>query len=183
MKQTLFSFAAALALCGPARGQAIFDSSLVHEVRIQSLYNGLLDTLTTDYILSFNFFQQQIRDIPYTEYVATVSRKKPLYVSQWNDRLTLYESLYQVYHSSQPFNYGGTEVAPGVDALLEQLIAEVDFDRRKAIAAQAIATIHRVSDRMIPFFINYMCATSSRVQNYSPPLHGVAELRDVWLSA
>lgn len=124
-----------------------------------------------------------IRDIPYTEYVATVARKKPLYLSQWNDRLTLYEALYQIYHSRQPFNYGGTEVEPGVDALLEDIIAEVDFDRRKALAAQALEKIHRSSERIIPFFMNYMCATSLRLQGYNPPLHGVAELRDVWFTA
>jgi peptide/nickel transport system substrate-binding protein len=124
-----------------------------------------------------------IRDVPYTEYVANVARKKPLYISQWNDRLTLYESVYQIYHSRQPFNYGGTEVEPGVDALLEELIAEVDFDRRKALAAQALERIQRSSERIIPFFINYMCASSNRVQNYNPPTHGASELRDVWLSA
>jgi len=124
-----------------------------------------------------------VRDIPYTEYVATVARKKPLYISQWNDRLTLYESLYQIFHSKQPFNYGGTEVEPGTDALLEELIAEVDFDKRKALAAQAMERIHRASERIIPFFMNYMCAASNRVQNYNPPLHGAADYRDVWLSA
>ncbi|MBL8701170.1 MAG: ABC transporter substrate-binding protein [Alphaproteobacteria bacterium] len=124
-----------------------------------------------------------VRDIPYTEYVATVARKKPLYISQWNDRLTLYESLYQIYHSKQPFNYGGTEVEPGTDALLENLIAEVDFEKRKALAAQAMERIHRSSERIIPFFMNYMCAASTRVQNYRPPLHGAADYRDVWLSA
>lgn len=124
-----------------------------------------------------------VRDIPYTEYVATVARKKPLYISQWNDRLTLYESLYQIFHSRQPFNYGGTEVEPGTDALLENLIAEVDFEKRKALAAQALERIHRSSERIIPFFMNYMCAQSGRVQNYNPPLHGAADYRDVWLSA
>lgn len=66
MKQTLCSFALALLLGLPVRGQSIFDSSQVHVVNIISLYNGLQDTLTSDYILSFDFFQHQIRDIPYT---------------------------------------------------------------------------------------------------------------------
>lgn len=64
MKQILLALA--LVLCGALRGQSLFDSSQVHEVRIFSLYDGLVDTLTSDYILSFDFFQQQIRDIPYT---------------------------------------------------------------------------------------------------------------------
>jgi len=124
-----------------------------------------------------------VRDVPYTEYVANVARKKPLYTSQWNDRLTLYEALFQIYHSKAAFNYGSTEVAPGVDALLEEVVAEVDFNRRKALAAQALEKIHSSSERIIPFFMNYMCATTDKVQNYNPPTHGVTELRDVWLSA
>lgn len=66
MKQTLCFIAAAMLLSLPARGQSIFDNNLVHTVHLTSLYDGLQDTLTSDYILSFDFFQQQIRDIPYS---------------------------------------------------------------------------------------------------------------------
>ena len=66
MKQTLCVITAAILLSLSARGQSIFDSSVVHTVHFTSLYDGLQDTLTSDYILSFDFFQNQIRDIPYT---------------------------------------------------------------------------------------------------------------------
>jgi hypothetical protein len=66
MKKYFFSFALACVLAFSGQGQSIFDNSLVHEVRIASLYDGLLDTLTSEYLFSFNFLQQQIRDIPYT---------------------------------------------------------------------------------------------------------------------
>lgn len=123
-----------------------------------------------------------IRDVPYTEYVANVSRKKALYTSQWNDRPTLYEALYQIYHSSAAFNYSSTEQAPGLDAKLEALIAEVDFEKRKALAAEALELIHETGERIIPYFMNYMSATGNRVRGYVPPLNGTSDLRRVWLA-
>jgi peptide/nickel transport system substrate-binding protein len=124
-----------------------------------------------------------IRDVPFTEYLANVARKKPLYTSQWNDRVSLYESLYQIYYSKSPFNYSGVEQYPGLDRNLEDLIAELDLEKRKKKAAEVLTTIHTYGDRIIPFFMNYMCATSDKVQNFTPPKHGASELRDVWLSA
>ena len=124
-----------------------------------------------------------IRDVPFTEYLANVARKKPLYTSQWNDRVTLYESLYQIYYSKSPFNYSGVEQYPGLDRQLEDLIAELDLEQRKKRAADVLTTIHAYGDRIIPFFMNYMCATSQKVQAFIPPKHGASELRDVWLSA
>lgn len=124
-----------------------------------------------------------IRDVPFTEYLANVARKKPLYTSQWNDRVTLYESLYQIYYSKSPFNYSGVEQYPGLDKQLEELIAELDLEQRKKRAAEVLNVVHAYGDRIIPFFMNYMCATSDKVQNFIPPKHGASELRDVWLSA
>lgn len=124
-----------------------------------------------------------IRDVPFTEYLANVARKKPLYTSQWNDRVTLYESLYQIYYSKSPFNYSGVEQYPGLDKQLEDLIAELDLGQRKKRAAEVLNMIHAYGDRIIPFFMNYMCATSDKVQNFTPPRHGASEFRDVWLSA
>lgn len=46
-------------------GSKLFDNSKVHEVKIVSLYENVLDTLTANYILSFGINQTQIRDIPY----------------------------------------------------------------------------------------------------------------------
>lgn len=123
-----------------------------------------------------------IRDVPFTEYAANVARKKALYTSQWNERATLYEALYQIYHSKQPFNYSGVELAQGLDAQLESLIAELDLEKRKALAAQALEKIHLYGDRIIPYFMNYMCATSDKVAGYEPPTNGISDLRRVWLN-
>jgi hypothetical protein len=66
MKKFFFFLALTFISVFKVHSQSIFDNSLVHEVRITSLYDGLLDTLTNNYLFSFNFLQQQIRDIPYT---------------------------------------------------------------------------------------------------------------------
>lgn len=124
-----------------------------------------------------------IRDVPYSEYVSSVSRKKHLYTSQWNERPTLFEVLYQNYHSKASFSLSGIELADGLDSLLEQMIAELDADRRKALAGQAMEKIHQYSDRIIPYFMNYMSATHERVEGYTPPRTGPSDLRKVWLSA
>jgi len=124
----------------------------------------------------------QIRDVPYTEYVANVARKKALYTSQWNERATLYEALYQIYHSKAPFNYSGVEQAPGMDAKLEELIAELDLEKRKALAGEILTVLHKVGERIIPYFMNYMSVTSDKVKDYEPPRNGTSDLRRVWLA-
>ncbi len=124
-----------------------------------------------------------VRDIPYTEYVANVARKKPLYAANWSGSPTLYESLYLVFHSSARLNYSATETAPGLDKLLEEIIAEVDLARRKQLVGQALTKIHDTSDRMIPYFMNYLGATSEKVQGFVPPQFDMVDVRPIWLSA
>ncbi|MGE5395774.1 MAG: CotH kinase family protein [Candidatus Saccharibacteria bacterium] len=47
-------------------GDQLFDNSKIHEIKIVSLKEGLLDTLGSNYILSFGMNQMQTREIPYT---------------------------------------------------------------------------------------------------------------------
>ncbi len=53
-------------------GVNLFDDSFVHEIRLTSYYSGFWDTLTLNYLFSFNFNQQQIRDIPYAPAIISV---------------------------------------------------------------------------------------------------------------
>lgn len=124
-----------------------------------------------------------VRDIPYTEYVANVARKKPLYIANWSGSPTLYESLYLVFYSKARLNYSATETSPGLDALLEDIIAEVDINRRKRLVAQALTKIHDTSDRVIPYFMNYLGATSEKVQGFVPPQYDMIDVRPIWLRA
>ena len=124
-----------------------------------------------------------VKDIPYTEYVANVARKKPLYAANWSGSPTLYESLYLVFHSTARLNYSATETSPGLDKLLEDIIAEVDLAKRKQFVTQALAKIHDTSDRVVPYFMNYLGATSDKVQGFVPPQFDMVDVRSVWLSA
>jgi peptide/nickel transport system substrate-binding protein len=124
-----------------------------------------------------------IRDVPYTEYVANVSRKKPFYTSQWIAGATLYDSLYLKYHSGASYNYSKREQAPGLDAILEQMISEVDAQKRKAIVAVALAKIQQSSDRIIPYFLNYIGASAKKLQGFKPPSYGPFDVTDLWFDA
>src|SRR5690606_13089815 len=94
----------------------------------------------------------EIRDVPFTEYSANVARKQSMYTTQWTGYYTDYERLYKSFHSKGGSNYSAVETAPGLDALLEDIIAEVDDAKRKALMAKALPLIHDYSDRIIPYF-------------------------------
>jgi peptide/nickel transport system substrate-binding protein len=123
-----------------------------------------------------------VRDVPYTEYAANVARKKPLYTSNWGGSPTLFDAIFRKYHSKAFYNYSEIEAAPGLDAKLEDMIAEVDTQKRKAIAADVLTVIHENSDRLIPYFKNYVGVTSEKVNGFVPPKFGVIETRRMWLS-
>lgn len=125
----------------------------------------------------------RVRDIPYTEYAANVARKMPMYSSYFSGSATLYDAIYKIHHSKGIYNYGNTEVAPGLDGKLDAMIAEVDTARRKEIAADVLRLLQRHSDRMVPYFRNYVGVTSDKVQGFQPPKYGTIETRGMWLSA
>lgn len=123
-----------------------------------------------------------IIDVPYTEYVSNVSRKKPFYTTQWSAYPTFYERLYLMFRSGQGWKYGVVEDAPGLDALLDQMISELDEEKRKAIIKQALVKIHDSGERIIPYMMNYVGAARDRVQAYTPPNYDVIDFRGVWLA-
>ncbi|MEO9189706.1 MAG: hypothetical protein ABI224_06840 [Acetobacteraceae bacterium] len=88
-----------------------------------------------------------------------------------------------VFYSKVRLNYSATETSPGPDALLEDIVAEVDIDRRKQLVAQALTKIHDTSDRVVPYFLNYLGATSDKVQGFVPPQYDMVDVRPIWLRA
>jgi len=50
---------------GQVPGDQLFDNSIIHEIKIVSLFENLRDTLESNYMMSFGMNQFQIRDIPY----------------------------------------------------------------------------------------------------------------------
>lgn len=124
-----------------------------------------------------------VKDIPYTEYSANVARKKPFYISQWTGNASLYEMLYMKYHSTGSYNYSKLEQGPGLDALIEQMASEPDFEVRKELARKAATQIRNTSERIIPYFLNYLGATSDKVQGFQAPQFGTLDLTGIWLTA
>jgi peptide/nickel transport system substrate-binding protein len=125
----------------------------------------------------------RVRDIPYTESAANVTRKMPMYTSYFSGSATLYDAIYKIHHSNGIYNYSGVEVAPGLDSKLDSMIAEVDTTKRQAIAADVLRELHECNDRMVPYFRNYVGVTSDKVQGFVPPRYGTIETRSIWLSA
>lgn len=124
-----------------------------------------------------------VRDVPYTEYAANVARKMPFYTSQWSANATAYEMLYLKYHSTGPFNYSKLEQGPGVDALLDEMVAEVDVDKRKALVKEISLKIRDNSERIIPYFLNYIGATTEKVNGFKPPKFNAFDVTEIWLGA
>lgn len=50
---------------GQVPGNQLFDNSIIHQIRIISVYEGLIDSLAANYVQSFGMYQFQIRPIPY----------------------------------------------------------------------------------------------------------------------
>lgn len=124
-----------------------------------------------------------IRDVPFTEYSANVARKQAMYTTQWTGYYTDYERLYKSFHSKGGSNYSAVETAPGLDALLEDIIAEVDDAKRKELMAKALPLIHSSSDRIIPYFQNFFGATVSKLKGYTPPQSDLIDVRELWFEA
>ncbi|PZW37692.1 peptide/nickel transport system substrate-binding protein [Humitalea rosea] len=125
----------------------------------------------------------RVRDIPYTEYAANVSRKKPLYTSYWSGSATLFDAVHRIYHSQSLYNYSKIESSPGLDAKLDAMIAEVDLEKRKAVTKEVMRALNSSADRLIPYFRNYLGMSTDKVQGFVPPRFGTVEMRGIWLSA
>ena len=63
------------------------------------------------------------------------------------------------------------------------MTAELDFDKRKELSRQALEAINVSSERIIPYFQNYIAATSKNVQGFVAPSFNTIDLTKVWLKA
>ncbi len=55
--------------------------------------------------------------------------------------------------------------------------------KRKQIVAQILGKVHDDSDRVVPYFLNYIGATSDKVEGFVPPLYDMIDVRPIWLRA
>lgn len=125
----------------------------------------------------------EVKDVPQAVYSAEVSKKKPLYTVNRLGRATLYEQVFLWFHGTAGFNYSGVTLSTKLDRLLEDMIAETDEAKRKAIVGQVIDEIMAVGHHVIPYFINYTSAQSSKVQGYAPSRNQWVDVRNTWIKA
>jgi peptide/nickel transport system substrate-binding protein len=93
--------------------------------------------------------------------------KVPFCVSSWNARPTADLILTLGYQSQAPWNETHWS-NPRFDRLLAEGRVELDEARRKAIYREAQLLLHDEGGVIVPFFNNYIDATSSRIQNFRP---------------
>lgn len=122
-----------------------------------------------------------LKDIPFTEYIANVPRKMPLYNSQWSESRSMFELFYAVNHTKGFANYSTVELAPGVDARIEDIIAEIDDARRKQLVGELLPIVQERSDRIIPYFQNLFAVSTDKVKGFNPV--ELFDVRDVWIDA
>lgn len=123
----------------------------------------------------------EIKDVPQAVYAADVNKKKPLYTVNKTGKATLYEMIYPYFHSKGGQNYALTQLSPKLDAVIEDLIAETDVPKRKALVAQAIDLIREVGHEVIPYFTGLTAAQTSKVKGFVPSPHRRADVRDAWI--
>lgn len=124
-----------------------------------------------------------IRDVPYTEYVARVARKQAIYTSYQGAFPSLYQRVYRSYHSRGSSNYSRREPFPGSDMALETMLAQQDAAKRKAQAAALLQRYSVLGDRIVPYFQSYLAASTLQVRNFVPPQYSMIDFRRIWLSA
>jgi peptide/nickel transport system substrate-binding protein len=109
----------------------------------------------------------QIRRAAADGYFNDTWMKVPFCVSGWNARPTADLILTLGYQSQAPWNetHWRNET---FDQLLAQGRVELDEAKRKAIYREAELLLHDDGGVIVPFFNNYIDATSTRIQNFKP---------------
>ncbi|MBT9386573.1 ABC transporter substrate-binding protein [Pseudooceanicola sp. CBS1P-1] len=124
-----------------------------------------------------------INDVPYTEYAANVTRQRPLYTTgTFATASNLFTNLFLLYHSKGAVNYSQTESGPGVDALIEEILATTDQERKIEMVNEVVSKIVLYSEKIIPYFMNTSVVMNGRVQGYTFPRFDLIDMGRVWVS-
>lgn len=125
-----------------------------------------------------------IKRVPADGYWEDTWMKVPICASNWNSRPTADLILTLVYQSDAEWN----ETQWKNDRFDELLVLgrkTVDPDKRYEIYCEAETLLHDDGGAFVPFFMNFVEATRSRIQNYrgSPAFSGGAgwPFEDVWI--
>lgn len=104
--------------------------------------------------------------------------RAPFYVSSWEFRPSIDETLMIAYHSQSPWNETGWSSAD-CDALIEAARSEADADKRQAQYVQIQELIMTEGAVIIPYFQPVIMAVHQRVQGLQPHPAGWLDLRNV----
>jgi len=118
----------------------------------------------------------EINAEPSSIYFATDWLETPLNITNWGGRATPSQYLTTAYVTGSVWNASHWS-NPTFDGLVSQLDAELDMDRRKALAQEIATIMTEEVPSIIPFFINGVTFVRSTVQGYVPDRIGFRDLR------
>lgn len=118
----------------------------------------------------------EIRTEPSSIYFNTDWLETPLNITNWGGRATPSQYLSTAYVTGSVWNASHWS-NPTFDGLVGQLDAELDFDKRKALAQQIATIMTDEVPSIIPFFIKGVTFVRSNVQGYVPDRIGFRDLR------
>ena len=70
-----------------------------------------------------------------------------------------------------------------MDGLIEDMVAETDLAKRKALLSQVLDLNIEVGNVVIPYFLGYSSAQASKVRGYLPGPYRDVDVRSTWLKA
>lgn len=122
----------------------------------------------------------KIQQIPNNVYWSDYWLKKDLYISNWNFRPSVDETLATTYESQAKWNesYYKNEQ---MDKLIVQARSEPDTEKRKALYAQAQKLLSDDGGVIVSFFRPVVSAIRNNVQGFNVHPATWADVRSVWL--
>ncbi len=123
----------------------------------------------------------EINAVPASTYFNTDWLETPLNITNWGGRATPSQYLTAAYVTGSVWNASHWS-NPAFDELVAQLDAELDFEKRKAIALEIEEIMKEEVPAIIPFFINGVTFVHSYVEGYVPDRIGFRDHRRTFLS-
>lgn len=124
----------------------------------------------------------EINAVPSSTYFNTDWLETPLNITNWGGRATPSQYLTTAYVTDSVWNASHWS-NPEFDELVTQLDAELDFEKRKALALQIQETMTEEVPAIIPFFIESVTFMRANVEGYVADRIGFRDFRRTFLSS
>lgn len=122
-----------------------------------------------------------VKTIPYPTYIAQVYKKASLYIGNWAMRPALDAQLTPFFSTNGSFNeyhYSNSQL----DDLLSRARSTLDQAKRKDYYQQVQKVLTSNGPALIPYLVNYICASSRKLNNFRAHPMGWMDLRYVSLT-